>query len=489
MSLTTRLNDRRLRRILSMVVSRTTVERLIDETEEWKLMVPHRTDERSSFLTGTMTKTELRLWDELSKSLDGMVHDYLARKKNKKLYDVKSDISDFRMPIVGYQTLKSFEQFNKYNISIALKDIKEFTADVSKRLDIKTMVSLYVVAFCEVVARGGPTPDLEKKVIVFDKGVSNCDVIDSFIEEQEELCDNWIAYVDYNFKKVKYVEFEPSFGKASQKIGGADADIIINDVLIDFKSGSELKDIEKNIKQICGYYLLSKSCFKDKERGLNKMVLYYPRYNEQLIVEGTIEQKVLTLFNDYLESPNYYDANTESVLNKANMYSFIIPHKNISFLTIKHFNQGKEEYGAEFSYIIFKEGKAIKAKNMLANVKVKIPEYFEEKTGIINENCMYQELEEEVLKKIEYDLKDTTIYIADNEKEIKKILTKFSKWNTKIVNLQETFREKKKKNYSLLDLHDFTRTGFPEEPKDTLDETLLIFETCMVLLGSKKIEF
>ena len=219
------------------------------------------------------------------------------------------------------------------------------------------------------------------------------------------------------------------------------------------------------------------------------MVLYYPRYNEQLTLEGVIEQKVLTLFNDYLESPYYYNSNSELVLNKANMYSFIIPHKNISFLTIKHFNQGREEYGAEFSYIICKEGKAIKAKNMLANVKVRIPEYFEEKTGIINENCMYQELEEEVLKKIEYDLKDTTIYIADNEKEIKKVLTKFSKWNPKMVNLQEIFSENIGKNYSLLDLHDFTRTGFPEEPKDTLDETLLIFETCMVLLGSKKIEF
>ena len=452
-------------------------------------MVPHGTNKRSEILKTVLKDNELKLWDELSKALDGTVHDYLARIAVKKLADIKNDISDFRMPIVGYQTLKMFGNFERYRIETAIKDIKYFSSEISMRLDIKTTVSLYATAFCEIIGRGGIPDDLEKRVYVFDKAISNCEVVDSLIEEQEEMCDNWIAFLDRNIGKIKTVEFEPSFGRASQKIGGADADIIINDCLIDFKSGAELRDLEKNIEQICGYFLLSQSCFKDKERKIKRLFLCYPRYDDFLEIEPAINEQLISDFDDYLENPYICDnGNMKEILEKANMYSFIIPQKDFTFLTIKHFRGQRIERGVEFAYIVFRGGRAVLAKKLLSNVNVRIPEWFENENGITNSMCEVQPNEAEIRNRVENDLRGTKICTIDSESTVRTILTRNADWNPEIVSFKKEFENKLGTNFTIDNLGEFARDWITKPFVDTLEETMLAFETAMILLGSNLIK-
>jgi hypothetical protein len=72
----------------------------------------------------------------------------------------------------------------------------------------------------------------------------------------------------------------PTFGSASALVGGADADLIIDDTLIDIKSGKHLELSREIFNQIVGYYVLSciggiDNCPPGK---LNYVAVYYARY-------------------------------------------------------------------------------------------------------------------------------------------------------------------------------------------------------------------
>ena len=104
--------------------------------------------------------------------------------------------------------------------------------------------------------------------------------------------------------------YNPSFGKYSQSIGGADADVIINDTLIDFKTTTCLNynnSCIKNLKQLVGYYLLN---YLNKGVLINTLYLYYTRYGifiekELTNKEKSILKKMSEKFNNYCNMSAY----------------------------------------------------------------------------------------------------------------------------------------------------------------------------------------
>ncbi len=79
----------------------------------------------------------------------------------------------------------------------------------------------------------------------------------------------------------------PSFGWASQLVGGADADVIIDDTLVEIKTTKYLTLDRSYIDQLIGYHVLLKlngisSClanaFKAKEYELNYIGVYFARH-------------------------------------------------------------------------------------------------------------------------------------------------------------------------------------------------------------------
>lgn len=87
----------------------------------------------------------------------------------------------------------------------------------------------------------------------------------------------------------------PTFGEASILVGGADADIVIDDTLIEIKTSKYLKFNKEHYHQLVGYYLLSKigGCVGDvKGLSLNKLGIYYSRYGIlHTVTVETIENK------------------------------------------------------------------------------------------------------------------------------------------------------------------------------------------------------
>lgn len=88
-------------------------------------------------------------------------------------------------------------------------------------------------------------------------------------------------------KSITY--YNPSFGRCSKAVDGADADIVINNTLIDFKSSKYLNSIEDDFRQLIGYYLFT--LITKRPTYINKICLYFSRYGEFIEYEFTEKDK------------------------------------------------------------------------------------------------------------------------------------------------------------------------------------------------------
>lgn len=91
---------------------------------------------------------------------------------------------------------------------------------------------------------------------------------------------NLIALVGKNFKSKKITILNPSFGGGSKLVGGADADIIIDDTLIEIKTVQDLKLTKDYYFQIIGYYTLYRIGGLDgvKDPEIKNIAVYFSRH-------------------------------------------------------------------------------------------------------------------------------------------------------------------------------------------------------------------
>ena len=77
--------------------------------------------------------------------------------------------------------------------------------------------------------------------------------------------------------------FNPTFGEGSILVGGADADLIIDNTLIDIKATKHLKLERGHLNQVIGYYILSLIGGVNKnpkDRPIENIGLYFARHGE-----------------------------------------------------------------------------------------------------------------------------------------------------------------------------------------------------------------
>ncbi len=72
----------------------------------------------------------------------------------------------------------------------------------------------------------------------------------------------------------------PTFGYGSELVGGADADLIINDTLIDIKTTKFLSFRQEQYNQLIGYYILAKlgKISKKDDVSISKIAIYFSRH-------------------------------------------------------------------------------------------------------------------------------------------------------------------------------------------------------------------
>lgn len=86
-----------------------------------------------------------------------------------------------------------------------------------------------------------------------------------------------------NFTAKHKCYFNPTFGEGSMLVGGADADLIIDNTLIDIKATKHLKLEREHLNQVLGYYILSLiGGVNDnpEDRPIENIGLYFARHGE-----------------------------------------------------------------------------------------------------------------------------------------------------------------------------------------------------------------
>jgi len=92
---------------------------------------------------------------------------------------------------------------------------------------------------------------------------------------------NLISLVDLDlFKAKNHCYLNPTFGYGSELVGGADADLIVDDTLVDVKTTKFLSFTQEQYNQLIGYYILSKlgKINESENIPISKVGIYFSRH-------------------------------------------------------------------------------------------------------------------------------------------------------------------------------------------------------------------
>lgn len=179
-------------------------------------------------------------------------------------------------------------------VKITKKAIEKYLK--SKGLDEELLILLLQISNYDIVFRTGRIDLLPEDI----GKVSSWDVID--------LKKLYSLLQDDMWKCKKTCLLNPSFGNASLLVGGADADLILDDMLIDIKVTKKEGMKRDFFNQLMGYYILHRIAIPDKKlsKEISKLGIYSARFGE------------LISFNvDDVIDENSFDDFCKWLINKA----------------------------------------------------------------------------------------------------------------------------------------------------------------------------
>ncbi|MFA5303302.1 MAG: hypothetical protein WC393_02070 [Candidatus Nanoarchaeia archaeon] len=176
-----------------------------------------------------------------------------------------------------------YAKTNPWIAELALKCLKD--GDLKTKLEKKLEIAKLI--YKNYLTNGILTDEVIKTTLILAKidPIYRAGYIDKNFDEIDEgdIQDlrNLINLVNENSFIAKNIcLLNPTFGKASKLVGGADADIIIDDQIIDIKTTKFLKLKEEDLYQIIGYFILFILGGIDGGEGINikKISIYFSRY-------------------------------------------------------------------------------------------------------------------------------------------------------------------------------------------------------------------
>jgi len=133
-------------------------------------------------------------------------------------------------------------------------------------------------------------------------------VPDLFYENELDIQDLNSIFSTLNFKDFTAKEtciLNPTFGKGSLIVGGADADIILDDTIIDIKVTKHLKLEREYLNQTIGYYILALIGGIDKVQNgkIKNIGIYFARHGFlwKFPISEFGNEKKLTNFKEWFE--------------------------------------------------------------------------------------------------------------------------------------------------------------------------------------------
>jgi len=110
------------------------------------------------------------------------------------------------------------------------------------------------------------------------------------IVDPKDIEDIWHLYnlfIKHDWTANEICFLNPAFGEASLMVGGADADLIIDNTLIDLKSVQAAGMKRADFDQLMGYYLLNEigeiNGYEGKQE-INRIAVYSSRFSEMMVL-------------------------------------------------------------------------------------------------------------------------------------------------------------------------------------------------------------
>ncbi|KKM63865.1 hypothetical protein LCGC14_1507190 [marine sediment metagenome] len=217
-------------------------------------------------------------------SLVGIAFDYLLRFYLKYLNP--QAITRRWVAETSLEELKEIVEMKKSNITenerLALPLWKDW--QTKGTVEIKLAKERYT----HFLETGQVTDDLIKSTlylsnleVIFRAGYIVDDI--EFIDDEDvEDLRKLISLADLEFFKAnKVCILNPTFGEGSKLVGGADADLVVDDMLIDIKTVKKLTFSREYLDQLIGYYTLYKIGGIDgmsNQNEIKKLGVYFSRY-------------------------------------------------------------------------------------------------------------------------------------------------------------------------------------------------------------------
>jgi hypothetical protein len=258
-------------------------------------------------------------------SIIGTAFDYLARIMLARV--VKMNRSESYSNITAEGGLIVLSRILKGNRTIERKIekrykkiIKRLKAYSNNKRDIKELVlDVSFLAKLERIFRSGIPPSNLLRKSFFD------DPDDEVIKDLEQLCDVFQDRFIQTIKPNSEIIYNPDFGVSSAFVRGADADVIIDGILYDFKTGRKIGYKWQEVAQIVGYFLLNEISLDINNAGdkyhtddsyqyldIKRIAFYRARY-------GEVEYIDINYFNDeFIE------------MAKKNLASYFVKNPNLS---------------------------------------------------------------------------------------------------------------------------------------------------------------
>jgi hypothetical protein len=158
---------------------------------------------------------------------------------------------------------------------------------------------------------------------------------DLFYETDLDVMDlrnlyNAVNIKDFNVKKQCFLN--PTFGKSSMMVGGADADMILDDTLIDIKVTKHLKLEREYLNQLLGYYIIAViGGINGNHKGavIKNVGIYFARYGIlwKVPLSAFCNNQAFAAFKHWFVS--YFDALKQERLIEIEKQLAILKKKNI----------------------------------------------------------------------------------------------------------------------------------------------------------------
>lgn len=195
-----------------------------------------------------------------------------------------------------FESRQKKEEMQRKRVPEKFKECQDvYSRFINSKLKHKDQLieSTLFLARLDNVHRAGPTM---KEYITF-LPEDQLNITD--LKQLESICDFSI------FKPKKKLVLNPTFGAGSRLVGGADADLIVDDTLIDVKVTKELKLTRPYLNQILGYYLLYLIGGVDRHKDveIKNIGIYFARHNVlwKVKIEELGDKKLFKMAADFLK--------------------------------------------------------------------------------------------------------------------------------------------------------------------------------------------